>query len=275
MTQTKPDTKRAFELALDIDASSDEVWRALTEAEELMRWFPLEAEVTPGVGGSMRWSWEEHFDWPTTIDAWEPGRLLRLVQDGYRPADDVEPARVAIEFRIETHAGKTRLRLVHSGFGQGAAWDNELDAISEGWPTELRSLRYYLEHHRGRERRVGRATATIAAPGDRVWAKLTGPGGFRLSPEPLEPGGPFEVTLPTGERWTGAVEVYLPQRSFAGILRELGGSLFRVSTWPDRQGKTGVWIWLASYASDAAPALERFQHQARETLARLFPETGT
>ena len=57
MTQTKPDTKRAFELALDIDASADEVWRALTEAEELMRWFPLEAQVAPGNGGSMRrWS---------------------------------------------------------------------------------------------------------------------------------------------------------------------------------------------------------------------------
>lgn len=32
---------RAFDMTLDIDASPAEVWRALTEAEELVRWFPL------------------------------------------------------------------------------------------------------------------------------------------------------------------------------------------------------------------------------------------
>jgi len=274
VAQTKPDTKRAFEFALDIDASPDAVWRALTEAEELMRWFPLEAEVTPGVGGSMRWSWEEHFDWPTRIDAWEPGRLLRLVQDDYRPSDDVEPARVVMEFTLETHAGKTRLRLVHSGFGQGAAWDNELDGISEGWPSELGSLRHYLERHRGRNRRVGRATATVPAPREAVWAKLIGPDCFRLSPASLEAGSPFEVTLPGGERLTGTVQTFLAGQSVSGIVRELGGALFRVGTWRDPQGKTGIWLWLASYADDAVPTLQRFQHAAELALKRLFPEAA-
>ena len=35
----------------------DIVWKALAEAEELARWFPLEARVTPGVGGSIWLSW--------------------------------------------------------------------------------------------------------------------------------------------------------------------------------------------------------------------------
>lgn len=271
MTPTKPDTQRAFEFTLDIDASAGEVWRALTDAEELMRWFPLEAQVTPGAGGAMRWSWEEHHEWTTRIDAWEPGRLLRLVQDDYRPADDVEPAQVVMEFTLETHRGKTRLRLVHSGFGRGAAWDNELDGISEGWPSELGSLRYYLEHHRGRERHVGRATASVAAPREAVWTKLIGPDCFRVSPAALEVGSPIEVTLPGGERLSGTVETFLPERSVSGIMREMGGALFRVGTWRDPQGKTGVWIWLASYASDARPALERFQRDARLALQRLFP----
>jgi len=123
MPKTTSDQQRAFEFTLDIEASPDEVWRALTDAEELMRWFPLEAEVTPGAGGAMRWSWEEHFDWPTRIDAWEPGRRLRLVQDDYRPAADVEPARVVMEFTLETRAGKTRLRLVRARCDLGRVAD--------------------------------------------------------------------------------------------------------------------------------------------------------
>ena len=60
-----------------------------------------------------------------------------------------------MEFTLETHQGKTRLRLVHSGFGEGAAWDNELEGITEGWQAELRSLRHYLERHRGQDRYSG------------------------------------------------------------------------------------------------------------------------
>ena len=47
------DTKRrSFSMSIDIDATPEEVWRALTDAGELMRWFPLQARVTPGKGGS-------------------------------------------------------------------------------------------------------------------------------------------------------------------------------------------------------------------------------
>ena len=50
---------RVFDMSIDIDASADAVWSALTEARELTRWFPLEARVIPGEGGSMYWGWGE------------------------------------------------------------------------------------------------------------------------------------------------------------------------------------------------------------------------
>ena len=34
----------------------------------------------------------------------------------------------------------------------GAAWDDEVEGITEGWQAELASLRHYLERHRGRDR---------------------------------------------------------------------------------------------------------------------------
>ena len=197
MEKTLPvDQRRAFEMALDIAATPDEVWRALTQAEELVRWFPMEARVTPGVGGTMLWNWGEGQDWESRIDVWEPGRRLRLVQDDARPYDTQgralpagmsEPARIAMEFTLETHRGKTRLRLVHSGFGEGAAWDTEIEGISEGWQAELRSLRHYLERHRGQDRYPGRAMLSTSMPREAAWDRLLGPDGFRG--DPVQPEG--------------------------------------------------------------------------------------
>jgi uncharacterized protein YndB with AHSA1/START domain len=277
METTMTEKRRAFEMSLDIAASADDVWRALTEAEELVRWFPLEARVTPGPGGSITWSWGEGWDWTTRIDEWEPRRRLRLVDEAVRPfdaegrqvpEDQAEPARIAVEFTLESHGGKTRVRLVHSGFGRGEAWDNELDSISEGWPVELRSLRHYLERHRGRVRQVGRAFLTTEVSRDTAWTKLLE--AFRVSPAEPKAGERYEVTAPTGDRFSGTVDLYAPRQSLVGTVRELDDGWMRLSTWRDATGKTGVWVWLATYTGDAE-RMRAFGEAAQEALGRLFP----
>jgi uncharacterized protein YndB with AHSA1/START domain len=270
---------RAFRMALDIDAPADAVWRALTDAEELVRWFPTDARVTPGQGGTMFWSWGKAWDWETRIDAWEPGRLLRLVQDDAQPYDaqgrmlpagQAEPARIAIEFTLETHQGKTRLRMVHSGFGQGAAWDDELEGITEGWQAELRSLRHYLQRHRGQNRVFKLAWVTTGLSREEAWARLLGPGGFRVEPaQPVE-GRPYDVVAPGGQRFSGNVELYLPRQTMAGTVRELDDGWFRLLTWSVPGGDTGVWAGLATYVEDDG-RVERFRREAEGALAKLFP----
>lgn len=278
MERTVTEPTRAFRMALDIDAPVEDVWRALTDAEELTRWFPTSARVTPGVGGSMLWSWGKGWDWETRIDAWEPGRLLRLVQEDARPYDSqgrmlppgaAEPARIAIEFTLETHQGRTRVRMVHSGFGHGAAWDDELEGITEGWQAELRSLRHYLQRHRGRNRKFELAWRTTRLSREDAWERLLGPGGFRLSPAEPEAGQGYAVEVPGGQRFTGTVELHLPRQTVAGTVRELGDGWFRVLTWAVPGGDTGVWAGLATYHDDTGP-LETFRSRTEAALDRLF-----
>lgn len=278
MKQTVTEATRAFRMSLDLDATPDQVWQALTDADELVRWFSTGARVTPGKGGTMLWSWGHGEDWVTRIDAWEPGKLLRLVQEDARPYDaqgnqlppgEVEPARIAMEFSLETVQGKTRLRLVHSGFGHGTAWDAEVDGISEGWQAELRSLRHYLRRHRGRNRTAARGLINTTLPREAAWARLTGPGGYRLSPAAPGEGEGFEVVTPGGTRYTGTVELNLPGQTLAGTIHELDDGWFRLLTWRDAHGHTGVWAWLAAYADDATPVRE-FGAEAQAALERLF-----
>jgi uncharacterized protein YndB with AHSA1/START domain len=279
MEKTVAEQARAFRMSLDLDATPDQVWRALTEAEELVRWFPTRAEVVPGEGGTMLWSWGHGEDWTTRIDAWEPGRRLLLVQEDARPYDaqgrplppgEVEPARIAIELTLETVQGKTRLRLVHSGFGQGSAWDAEVDGISEGWQAELRSLRFYLRRHRGRDRTASRGLVHTTVPREAAWARLTGPEGYRVSPAAPQEGEPYQVVTPGGARYSGTVELNLPGQTLAGTVRELDDGWFRLLTWRDARGHTGVWAWLAAYTGDDR-AVREFGPEAQAALERLFP----
>lgn len=77
MTDEQPKT-RSIVHEIEIDAPIETVWKALTEAEELTRWFSELARVTPGVGGSYWVSWGEGQSGESRVEAWEPGRRILL-----------------------------------------------------------------------------------------------------------------------------------------------------------------------------------------------------
>jgi hypothetical protein len=227
----------------------------------------------------MVWCWGEGWDWATLIEAWEPGRLLRLVQEDARPYDaegrplaegQAAPARLAIEFRLESNRGHTRLRLVHSGFGRGAAWDDEVEGITEGWQAELAGLHHYLAHHRGRNRNLRIAWLTTALSRAEAWDRLAGPGGFQFTPADVKAGQPYQVRVPGGARLSGVVALHFPRQTLAGTVRELGNGWFRLLTWSIPGGRTGVWAGVATYEHDAS-AVDDLRGHADAALRALFP----
>ena len=54
--QNQPKT-RSITKEVRIDAPVEAVWKALTDAAELTRWWPLDAKVKPGPGGFIWMSW--------------------------------------------------------------------------------------------------------------------------------------------------------------------------------------------------------------------------
>lgn len=264
---------RTFAMEIDIDATSDDVWRALTDAGELVRWFPLQARVTPGPGGTMYWGWDERWGWESTIDQWEPGKRLTLVE--HRPAFDAkgdplpDPShKLAMEFTLETHAGKTRLRLVHSGFGRGANWDDELESVSAGWQFELRSLRHYVERFKGRERFHAVAHGVTPLPIAAVWDELLSPDAFDITRGKLEVDERCLIATPTGEGLSGTVSWYKPQADLSILVDKLDGGIFRIATWR-AAGQTGVQVWLTTYDGRHQPTLRAVVSHAQTAIDRL------
>lgn len=241
---------RRFETQIEIAASPAEVWRALTEATELMRWFPPYAEVEPGIGGRIHMSWGDALSGDHRILGWDPERHLRTDWGGGPRAT------LAVDYFLEGRGGSTLLRLVHSGFGSEASWDDEFDSISRGWPYELRSLKDYLERHPGRDRQVACAHVPVSGSVEAAWARLVGPTGrFRPPAHPVAEGERFELGLPDGSTTLAALFWQRPGLDFAAALDALDGARLRLGL-EKFGGRWEYWIWLESRTLPAAE-LER------------------
>jgi uncharacterized protein YndB with AHSA1/START domain len=267
---------RIFSTAIDIKASPEDVWRALTEASELVRWFPLQARVTPGPGGKMFWGWDTNWAWESDIAIWEPGRRLRLVE--HRPAFDVggkpvpgSPQLLAMEFTIEPRDDGATIRIVHSGFGEGANWDDELDSVSAGWLFELRGLRHYLERHKNRDRHHASVQRVTSAGMTDVWSRLLGSEAFPVIDGRLAVGAHLVLSSPAGERIAGTVAWHNPGRDLVVNVGDLSDGLFRLSTWRGG-GRTGLQIWLVTYDPRHQPRVDRFGEEVRLLVERLLPD---
>jgi uncharacterized protein YndB with AHSA1/START domain len=166
MTEAKhaEETKkeRRIERELEINVPSDEVWKALTDASKLGRWFPLEARVTPGPGGKIFVSWGPGCEGEAEIVAWEPGEKFAWK----------EPMAL-IEWTLESRGGKTIVHLLESGFLGNAERENEcFDSTSYGWGFMLLSLQVALERHPGTARQVAWPRLKVTLSREEAYQKL-------------------------------------------------------------------------------------------------------
>jgi uncharacterized protein YndB with AHSA1/START domain len=128
---------------LTIAAPRERVWRALTEADELVRWFPdRSADVDLRPGGAFRLEWQAEGGDSGVFEEVEPPS--RLVFRWWQTGTEL---RLRVEITLEEVAGGTRLVLVERGF-RSFAEDRRAGIRAgndEGWSKELEELRAYLE----------------------------------------------------------------------------------------------------------------------------------
>jgi uncharacterized protein YndB with AHSA1/START domain len=271
------DDSRAFEMTIEVAVSPDALWQAITEPLEVTRWFASHAEIQPGTGGRWMTSWDGNWPWNMDIEIWEPNRHLRLIDRQGRPYDakgeavntSVAPLPIAIDWYLEARGGSTRLRLVHSGFGRGGAWDDEYEGVSVGWPLELNGLKHYLEHHRGTNRSVAWSRIIVPAPVPVVWPQFAGPDGILRDPSllTLRRGERYSTTLSTGDRIAGTVVAVIAGRGFQVTVDGWNNALYRL--WVDGVGtETAVNSWLSTYGMPDAFA-KGFDERMRAEVNRV------
>ncbi len=227
MTEEKKGTRR-HEHVLEIGATPEAVWSAITTPEGIASWFPPQARVEPGVGGRITYEWAPDMVGLCRIQAWEPEKHLRMTW-----ADTVEGREDAliVDWTIEGKGGVTVLRLVHSGFGPNDSWDGDFEGTRRGWMFELGSLKHYLESHAGEQAISFWVRQATELDPLAVWNRFSSPGSFiqegRL--DGLAVGDPYRITLADGQILEGVVRMNIVPLQWVGTVKRYADGLLRIA----------------------------------------------
>jgi uncharacterized protein YndB with AHSA1/START domain len=135
---------RGYALRVDVQASADRVWAALTHEAKLARWCAAGARIAARQGGTLRLSVDRETEFEAHIDVWDPPRRLRLI---HLPGSVVRsaPSAMVDDLIVEPRDAATVVRLLGSGFPVGSGYDGATRRHEAGWRQSLARLKVYLE----------------------------------------------------------------------------------------------------------------------------------
>lgn len=131
-----------IEKSVSINASPDRVSAALTDAGQLVKWFPTEAKTDPKVGGQYYLKFirpgEDDHEVEGTFTEISPQKVSTSW-----PMDGLGDTSVDWFFRA-VESG-TELKMVHNDIGEGGPWDQVRAMMDPGWGMFVNNLKSYLE----------------------------------------------------------------------------------------------------------------------------------
>ncbi len=255
---------RQHEITIEIDVPVEQVWAAITEADEIIRWFAPEAKVTPGVGGEMWISWGPGMDGTSKITVWEPNKHL---QAGFGAVPQV------VDYYLKAKEGKTVLRLVHSGFGMDAKFDNEYESTKKGWGLFFKIMKYGLERHPGVPCTSVVVYSLIDHQPAEVWKKLVSPEGLVAegSLDGLRPGDHYRLRTSFGQVLEGVV-ISTDSVGYMSMTVEPFNDALLAIFCESMRGVTGLTFQLVIYGMEAA-RVDEIREQWDAFARNLYPKT--
>ena len=135
--------------SIEIDASPEVVFKAISDPGELTNWFPEAAILEPMAGGKTKFTFSK--DSKRTIcardhDKINEGRVLEFVKNKklvytWQHKDEPDFPETIVTWELEEISkNKTRLTLTHTGFAN----KDQAKGHSEGWSFFLNELTSYL-----------------------------------------------------------------------------------------------------------------------------------
>jgi uncharacterized protein YndB with AHSA1/START domain len=247
------DEHRRLAKEVELAATPDQVWRAISTPEGMSLWFVphehADGQVEADFGGGNTQAGR--------VLEWEPGR--RVVYGA--PGPDGAPP-TSIEFLVEgKEDGVTVLRLVQSGFFGGDDWEAEYDGFGRGWDVFLHNLAEYFRHFSGLPVANVVAIAFTTRPVDAVWSDLIARLGadpalgerVRLTPEGLDP---VEGVVDLRDRTVLGIRT---RHGFHRFLADEAHHMVSTTQYSygvevDRESRTAAWqSWLDDLAGTPKP----------------------
>jgi uncharacterized protein YndB with AHSA1/START domain len=141
---------RIIRVEIRTGATPDQVYEAWADPEKIAHWFPDKAEGKAEPGAAITWIFDKfNYRVPYEVLVAEPAKRFAI---RWNPPPGMNPG--ILEITIAKESGETVMRLVNSGFREGAEWDNEYEGIDSGWRMAVALLKLYLENYYGTPRKT-------------------------------------------------------------------------------------------------------------------------
>ncbi len=241
------ESQRSIDLEVVVDGTPEEVWQAIATGPGISSWYvPHVVEEREGGAALASFGEAPEMQIPGRVAAWDPPR--RIVFDGGEDADGL-----AFEWLVEARdSGTCVVRLVNSGFGDGNEWDDQYDAMTEGWKLFLFNLELHCRHFAGQSATAMLPMGGTPLPRADAWTKLCADLGI---PEAPAVGDRIEAAAGDGLGLAGTV-VRTKPNAIALILDAPapGTAFLAVESGGDGCGAS---IWSYLYGPDAGAMVDR------------------
>ncbi len=134
---------RTIENSVLIRAQAEDIFFAVTDPGELVKWFPEHAVTDPELGGKYEFTWEKSRVWGPKSGIYIdiiPGTKLSFTW----PVGNLDQYTI-VNFHLHSEGGYTTVIFSHTGFGFGEEWEKEYCEHSELWSFFLENLKSYME----------------------------------------------------------------------------------------------------------------------------------
>jgi uncharacterized protein YndB with AHSA1/START domain len=141
-------TGRIFRAEIRTTATPQEAYEAWADPEKIAQWFPDHAEGKAEAGATITWIFEKfNYRIPYEVLIAQPAERFAIQ---WNPPPGMNAG--ILDVTISKEGGETVIRLVNSGFRDGAEWDEEFEGTVSGWHMALALLKHYLENYFGTPR---------------------------------------------------------------------------------------------------------------------------
>jgi uncharacterized protein YndB with AHSA1/START domain len=260
--QKDPSGRRFISVETEVPGTPEEVWQAIATGPGLTAWF-VPTRLEEREKGSMVMDFGPGMESTAEIQEWDPPR--RLTAENTEGMGPGAPP-MATEWTIEAKAGGTcRVRVVHSWFASTDDWDQQYEAVEQGWPGYFRILKRYLAHFRGQPCTQLQLMAMAPEPKEKAWGDLTQSLGLAgaTAGQSIQSSDDAPRLLAVVEHASAKGELML------GVEQPAPGTAHLMAM--PMGGQVYVYICLYLYGDGAGAVVAREEPVWQAWLARLFP----
>jgi uncharacterized protein YndB with AHSA1/START domain len=139
---------RTIRAEIRTSATPEQIYEAWADPEKIAHWFPDKAEGKAEPGATVTWIFDKfNYRIPYEVLVAEPAKRFVI---RWNAPPGMNPG--ILEITIAKEGGETVMRLVNSGFREGAEWDSEYEGVDSGWRMALALLKHYAENYYGTPR---------------------------------------------------------------------------------------------------------------------------